>query len=451
MSDASLWLSILAVFVLLVMSGFFSGSETALTAASRARMLQLEKNGDRRAAVVSRLIMVRERLIGALLLGNNLVNILASALATSVLLSLFGDAGVVYATLVMTALVLIFSEVLPKTWAISNPDRFAIAVSPVVRVVVIVFGPVVSAVEMIVRALLRLFGVDVSENRMVLSAHEELRGTVDLQHLEGGLVKAERDRIGGLLDLADLEVSDVMVHRTKMNTLNADEPVDRLIQDALASPHTRLPLWRGQTDNYIGVLHAKDLLRALAAAGGDASRIEIEQIVSPPWFVPDTTSLQDQLNAFLKRKAHFALVIDEYGEVMGLVTLEDILEEIVGEISDEHDVELAGVRPQPDGSIIVDGGVPIRDLNRAVDWRLPDDEATTIAGLVIHEARMIPEERQAFTFHGYRFTVLKREKNRVTRLKITPLSKSVAGSVKAVFAGQAATSPQAATPTTQSG
>mgnify|MGYP000055975010 CR=1 FL=1 len=343
MTDASLWLSIVAILVLLAMSGFFSGSETALTAASRARMLQLEKGGERRAGVVGRLISAKERLIGALLLGNNLVNILASALATSVLLDVFGDAGVVYATLVMTALVLIFSEVLPKTWAISNPDRFAIAVSPVVRIVVILFAPVVMGVEVIVRAILRVFGVDVSENRNVLSAHEELRGTVDLQHLEGGLVKAERDRIGGLLDLADLEVSDVMVHRTKMNTLNADDDPEKLIQEALDSPHTRLPLWRGQTDNYIGVLHAKDLLRALARAGGDASRLDLEQLVSPPWFVPDTTSLQDQLNAFLKRKAHFALVIDEYGEVMGLVTLEDILEEIVGEISDEHDVELAEV------------------------------------------------------------------------------------------------------------
>ncbi|WP_428698852.1 HlyC/CorC family transporter [Stappia sp.] len=446
MTDASLWLSIVAILVLLAMSGFFSGSETALTAASRARMLQLEKGGERRAGVVGRLISAKERLIGALLLGNNLVNILASALATSVLLDIFGDAGVVYATLVMTALVLIFSEVLPKTWAISNPDRFAIAVSPVVRVVVILFAPVVMGVEVIVRAILRVFGVDVSENRNVLSAHEELRGTVDLQHLEGGLVKAERDRIGGLLDLADLEVSDVMVHRTKMNTLNADDDPEKLIQEALDSPHTRLPLWRGQTDNYIGVLHAKDLLRALAKAGGDASRLDLDQLVSPPWFVPDTTSLQDQLNAFLKRKAHFALVIDEYGEVMGLVTLEDILEEIVGEISDEHDVELAGVRPQPDGSIIVDGSVPIRDLNRAVDWRLPDDEATTIAGLVIHEAQMIPEERQAFTFHGYRFTVLKREKNRVTRLKITPLSKEVAGSVKsAIVAGATPLPPPAPT------
>ncbi len=434
MSDASLWLSVIAIVVLLALSGFFSGSETALTAASRARMLHYEKSGDKRAGVVSALIQVRERLIGALLLGNNLVNILASALATNVLLNLFGDAGVVYATLVMTALVLIFSEVLPKTWAISNPDRFALAVSPLVRPVVILFGPVVMGVEVIVRALLRLFGVNAGDGSNALSAHEELRGTVDLQHLEGSLVKAERDRIGGLLDLADLEVSDVMVHRTKMRTLNADDDPLTLINDALESPHTRLPLWRGQTDNYIGVLHAKDLIRALAKAEGDGSGIDLEQLASPPWFVPETTSLQDQLNAFLKRKAHFALVVDEYGEVMGLVTLEDILEEIVGEISDEHDVELAGVRPQPDGSIIVDGSVPIRDLNRAVDWRLPDDEATTIAGLVIHEARMIPEERQAFTFHGYRFTVLKREKNRITRLRILPLSKSVAGSVRQVGA-----------------
>lgn len=422
MSDTTLWLAIGAILVLLVLSGFFSGSETSLTAASRARMHQMEKNGDRRASLVSRLISARERLIGALLLGNNLVNILASALATSVFLHLFGDAGVAVATLVMTFLVLIFAEVLPKTWAIYAPERFALAVAPVVRVVVAVFGPVVAAVEAIVRLILRLVGVNVDDDASVLSAHEELRGTVDLQHKEGGLVKAERDRIGGLLDLAELEVSDVMVHRTNMVALNADEDLPKLVEAALASPYTRLPLWRGESDNFVGVLHSKDLLRALHAAGGDSEKLEITQIISPPWFVPDTTSLQDQLNAFLKHKAHFALVVDEYGEVMGLVTLEDILEEIVGEIADEHDVELEGVRPQADGSVIVDGSVPIRDLNRATDWTLPDDEATTIAGLVIHEARMIPEERQIFTFHGFRFTVLRREKNRITRLRIMPLS-----------------------------
>ncbi len=422
MSTIEIWISIAAIFVLLVLSGFFSGSETALTAASRARMHQLEKSGDRRAAVVSRLIAARERLIGALLLGNNLVNILASALATNVLLNIFGDAGVVYATLVMTAMVLIFSEVLPKTWAISRPDQFALAVSPIVRAVVSIFGPVVAAVEAIVRLILRLFGVDVDENQAVLSAHEELRGTVDLQHLEGGLFKDERDRIGGLLDLAELEVSDVMVHRTNMLTLNADEPPEKIVEEALKSPFTRLPLWRGATDNFIGILHTKDLLRALTKADRKAEAVNIDEIATPPWFVPDTTTLQDQLNAFLKRKAHFALVIDEYGEVMGLVTLEDILEEIVGEIADEHDVELPGLRPQPDGSVIVDGSVAIRDLNRATDWSLPDEEATTIAGLVIHEARMIPEERQAFTFYGFRITVLRREKNRITRLRIMPLS-----------------------------
>ncbi|MBS8261993.1 HlyC/CorC family transporter [Roseibium polysiphoniae] len=421
MTDLTLWLAIAAIIVLLFLSGFFSGSETALTAASRARMHQMEKSGDKRAGLVARLIAARERLIGALLLGNNLVNILASALATTVFLNLFGEAGVALATLVMTALVLVFSEVMPKTWAISNPERFALAVAPIVRVVVAIFGPIVAGVEVIVRLMLRLVGVDVHDETWVLSAHEELRGAVDLQHKEGGLVKAERDRIGGLLDLAELEVSDVMVHRTNMVALNADDDLPKLVDAALASPYTRLPLWRGETDNFVGVLHAKDLLRALHAAGGDSEKLDIEQIITPTWFVPDTTSLQDQLNAFLRHKSHFALVVDEYGEVMGLVTLEDILEEIVGEIADEHDVELEGVRPQADGSVVVDGSVPIRDLNRATDWSLPDEEATTIAGLVIHEARMIPDERQIFTFHGFRFTVLRRERNRITRLRIMPL------------------------------
>ncbi len=424
-ADTWFWMSLGAVAVLLCLSGFFSGSETALTAASRARIHQLEKAGDKRAGLVSRLILARERLIGALLLGNNLVNILASALATSVMLTLFGDAGVVYATLIMTALVLIFSEVLPKTWAIFNPDRFALAVAPVVRVVVAVFGPPIAAVELLVRFILRRFGINIGEDQAILSAHDELRGAVDLQHLEGGLVKDERDRLGGLLDLADLEVSDVMVHRTKMQTLNGDDPPSNLVDLVLKSPYTRLPLWQEKPDNIVGVLHAKDLLRALHKAGGDVERLDLLLLAKKPWFVPDTTSLQDQLNAFLKRKSHFALVVDEYGEVMGHVTLEDILEEIVGEIADEHDVELEGVLPQTDGSVIVDGSVPIRDLNRATDWDLPDEEATTVAGLVIHEARMIPEERQIFTFHGFRFTVLRREKNKLLRLRMVPLDKKM--------------------------
>lgn len=232
----------------------------------------------------------------------------------------------------------------------------------------------------------------------------------------------ERARFGALADIQELEVSDVMVHRTNMRSVNADNPPEAVVREVLKSPHTRLPLWKGSTENIVGVLHAKDLLRALNEAGNDFSKIDVMKIATRPWFVPDTTALPDQLAAFLRRKAHFALVVDEYGEVEGLVTLEDIIEEIVGDIADEHDIDIQGVKQEADGSIVVDGAVPIRDLNRALDWNLPDEEATTIAGLVIHETQSIPDERQAFTFHGKRFVVMKRDKNRIARLRIRPVA-----------------------------
>ena len=416
-------LTILAILVLIGLSGFFSGSETALTAASRARMHSLQNNGDQRAGTVNTLIERRDRLIGALLIGNNLVNILASALATSVLLSIFGDSGVAVATLTMTLLLVIFAEVLPKSWAISTPDRFAMAVAPVVKAFVTVVGPLSSFINWIVRNIMALFGVTFASETSMLSAHEEIRGAVDLLHREGSVVKADRDRLGGVLDLGELEVSDVMIHRTSMRMLNADETPETNVRAVLESPFTRMPIWRGSTDNIIGIVHAKDVLRVLAENPHEPHRMDVVKIAQKPWFVPDTTSVPDQLNAFLRRKAHIAIVVDEYGEVEGLVTLEDILEEIVGDITDEHDTEVQGVRQEADGSIVVDGSVPIRDLNRALDWSLPDDEATTVAGLVIHESQTIPEEKQAFTFHGKRFVVMKRDRNRITRLRIRPADK----------------------------
>ena len=419
------WLTLLAILLLICCSGFFSGSETALTATSRARMHSLEVNGDDRAGVVNTLIERRDRLIGALLIGNNLVNILASSLTTSLFLGLFGDSGVAIATLLMTVLLVIFSEVLPKSWAISAPERFALVVAPLVRPFVAVVGPLSSLVNWIVRKMLGMFGVSISGEASMLSAHEELRGAVALLHREGSVIKADRDRLGGVLDLGELEVSDIMIHRTAMRAVNADEPPEVAVRNILESPYTRMPVWRGATDNIIGVIHAKDLIRALAEPHVEPQDIDIVKIAQKPWFVPDTTNLKDQLNAFLRRKTHFAVVVDEYGEVQGVVTLEDILEEIVGDISDEHDLEIQGVRQDSDGSIVVDGGVPIRDLNRAMDWLLPDEEATTIAGLVIHESKSIPEERQAFTFYGKRFIVLKREKNRITRLRIRPIDAAV--------------------------
>lgn len=417
---------IVTIFVLLLLSFFFSGSETALTAASRARMTAMENAGDKRAALVNQLMQKREQLIGAILLGNNLVNIAASALAARLFLQWFGEVGLFYATIAMTALVVVFSEVMPKTIAINHPDRMAILIVHPIRFVVALFGPITIAVEVFVRHFLRLFGFRLESTDNVLTGHEELRGAVDLLHREGSVVKSDRDMFGGLLDLQELEVSDVMVHRTSMVAINADDPAEEIVAQVLDAPYTRIPLWRGSTENIVGVLHAKNLLRALAKVEGDVSQIDIGSLALQPWFVPESRPLPDQLRAFLRRKTHFALVVDEYGEVMGLVTLEDILEEIVGDITDEHDITVSGVRQQADGSVSVDGSVPIRDLNRAMDWDLPDDEATTVAGLVIHEARAIPEVGQTFTFHGYRFQVLRKSRNRITTLRVTPLSRKEA-------------------------
>jgi Mg2+/Co2+ transporter CorB len=384
-------------------------------------MLQLEKNGNARARLVNRLIETRERMIGAILAGNSVANIAASALTTGVLYAWFGDVGVLYATAIMTVVIVVFIEVLPKTIAINTPDRVALLVARPILWLVRLMGPILVGIEALVRWILRLFGARFGTDQAYLSAHEELRGTVDLLHREGGVEKHDRDMFGGLLDLRDLVISDVMIHRTEMISVGADLPSEEMVKAVLAEPVTRIPLWSGTPDNIIGILHAKDLLRAIRDAEGDLSKIDVKAIARPPWFVPDVRTLSEQIKAFRRRKTPFALVVDEYGELMGLVTLEDILEEIVGDITDEHDVAVPGVRPQPDGSVNVDGGVPIRDLNRAMDWSLPDTEATTIAGLVIHEARSIPEAGQTFTFHGFRFRVLRREKNRIAALRITPL------------------------------
>jgi Mg2+/Co2+ transporter CorB len=421
------WLAIATILLCVALSAFFSASETALTAASRARMHALEKNGDRRAILVNRLLASRARLIGTTLLGQTLVSVGSSALLTSVLVAFAGERGALYATGLMTVLLLVFAEVMPKTVAINYPDRTSLLVARVISFFVAIFGPVLIGVEVLVRGFLKVVGIDTSRRQSILSGHEELKSAVDLLHREGGVGRSDRDMFGGLLDLRDLEVSDVMVHRTKMLALNADLPAQDLIGEVVAAPYSRLPLWRGQPENIVGVLHAKDLLRALDAAGGNVKDFKVESFALEPWFVPETTPVQDQLQAFLKRKTHFALVVDEYGVVMGLVTLEDILEEIVGDISDEHDLFVQGVRLMSDGSAIVDGSVPIRDLNRAMAWDLPDEEATTIAGLVINEARAIPESGQVFSLHDFRFEVLRKTRNRITSLKIMPMERGAGG------------------------
>ncbi len=421
--DGQVWLLAGSVAVLLLLSAFFSGSETSMTAVSRARVHRLAQQGDRRARMLERLLSAPERLIGAILLGNNLVNILASALATTLFLQLFGPTGVVWATLVMTALVLVFGEVMPKTYAILNPDRFALAVAPVVSAVVKVFAPIVMVVETLVRGALKALGADTTGAHNVLSFREELRGALDLHHARGEVGRKDRDMLGGVLDLGELTVADVMVHRTDMKSIDISRPPREILQYVLDNGYTRYPVWHKKPDNIIGILHSRDLLAALVGAKGNIDALDIRTLLIAPWFVPDSTPLADQLTAFLRRKMHFALVVDEYGELEGLVTLEDIMEEIVGDIVDEHDRTAPGVRREG-RAYIVDGAMPVRDLNRLFDWNLPEEEAITIAGLVIHEAQMIPEPGQSFTFHGFRFDILDKERHRITRLRITPLENS---------------------------
>ncbi|MDW3119399.1 HlyC/CorC family transporter [uncultured Roseovarius sp.] len=428
--DAAFWITAAAILTLLVLSGLFSGSETALTAASRGKLRARADKGDTGAQQALDITEDNERLIGSVLLGNNLVNILATSLATAMFTRLFGESGVALATLVMTLLVLVFAEVLPKTYAITNAEAAAARAAPVIRVVVRVFSPVVSAVRLLVRGVLRVFGVKTDPDSQILAVREEIAGALYLGHSEGVVEKEDRDRILGALDLGERAVEEIMLHRSQIEMIDAENDPQAILDQCLQSNHTRLPVYRDDPDNIIGVVHAKDLLRAmhkLVMGGENVSAEALEQfdicdVAMKPYFVPETTTLDDQMRQFLRMRSHFALVVDEYGTLQGLITLEDILEEIVGEITDEFDPDAEHpIRRSDDNRFLVDGAMTIRDLNRATDWNLPDDEANTIAGLVIHEAQMIPEVNQVFSFHGFHFEVAAKSDNRITKLKIRKL------------------------------
>lgn len=415
-----------AVLVLLVISAFFSASETAMTAASRPLMHRLAATGDKRAAMVNDLRAHRERLIGALLLGNNVVNILAAALTTDALTALFGPAGVVYATIVMTFLVVVFTEVLPKTYSFRNANRAACALAPLVVPVVALLAPVTHTMNLAISGTLRFFGIDFKAEDGFSASVEELRGAIALHAGEDvKTVRHERAMLHGVLDLSELQVGEAMIHRRNVLALDADQPTEALFDQVLESPHTRFPLWRDNPDNIIGVLHAKDLFRAVRAGGGTVKGIDVAALAHKPWFVPETTPLLDQLRAFRERREHFAVVVDEYGGLMGIVTLADILAEIVGDMPEVGGAgggaePLPGVRLQGDGSYLVLGTVTIRDLNRELEWGLPDEEATTLAGLILHDARRIPDVGQAFLFHGFRFEIMRRQRHQVTLVRVMP-------------------------------
>ena len=413
---------IAVILALLFLSAFFSGSETALTAASQARLHQLSLRGNRRAGTILRLRRRNDTLIGTILIGNNITNIAASALATSVLISLFDDAGVAYSMIGMTILVVIFAEVLPKTFAINNADRSALAVGPAIRVFVWLFQPLSIAIRFIVNVLLKIIGVKGLTSFAQHEREEELRGLIELHTGPGPDVSEERAMLRSILDLGEVTVEEIMTHRRNVSMINADLPLEEILDELLESSFTRLPLYRGDPDEIIGILHGKALLRAIRGFPGEnMSDLDIVEVANEPWFIPESSNLLDQLQAFRARKEHFAVVVDEYGTLQGVVTLEDILEEIVGNIDDENDVTVSGVRPQPDGSFLINGSVTLRDLNRDFEWNLPDEDASTIAGLILHEARIIPNVGQEFIFHGFRFRILRKHRNQVTQLRVWPV------------------------------
>ena len=408
---------VVVIVLLLFASAFFSGSETALTAASEARMRALAKRGDKKATAVEKLLARKDRLISSLLIGNNLVNVVGTSLATSLAISYLGESGVVVASLVMTVILVMFAEVLPKTYAVNNADRFALGVSKIVNLIVILLTPLSWGLERVTRPLTKRNGDE--DDR-----EEELRGMIQLHGAEASDAEAREQSamLASVLDLGEVTVDEVMTHRGSVEMIDAQSAPEDALRHVMESPFTRHPVFSGKPENIIGVLHVKALLRGLGKAAEDAlegaKSINIAETATPPYFVPETTLLIDQLQAFRNRREHFAIVVDEYGDFRGIVTLEDILEEIVGEIDDEHDISIPGLLPQDDGSWIVEGQVTIRDLNRALNWELPDDDATTIAGLILNETRTIPVPGQEFRFHETRFRVLRRDRNKIERIRL---------------------------------
>lgn len=406
------------IVILLALSAFFSGSETALTAASRARLHAMEIEGSEEARRVNKLLEHPERMIGTILLGNNLVNISASALSTSLLIGMFGEVGVAYATVVMTVLVVIFSEVLPKTYAIAYADRIALAVAPLMQLVIAVLRPAVFLIEQVVNLVLKLTPSHLDDNANILAAHDEIRGTIELQSKEGAVGRHDAEMLGGILDLRDLKVEDIMVHRTKMETLNADDPPDRVVAEILKAQYSRIPIWREEPENIVAVLHTKDLLTALGEADWDVSRLDLMSFAKKPWFVPDTTGVKDQLNQFLKQKQQMALVVDEYGEVQGLITLEDILEEIVGEIRDEHDTELEPFLLVNERLCQVQGQYPIEDFNKQFEVELDDETADTVGGFVVDHIGRVPKQGEKISVDGLQFEITAVKGPRIERMRV---------------------------------
>ena len=410
-------ISILIVIGLLVLSGLLSGSETSITSVSKSKIHKLAIRGDKKAKLLLKLINRKSDLISSLLIGNNFVNILASVLATAILIKYYGDKGIVYSTIVMSLLIVIFSEVLPKNYALLRPDRFALAMTSYLYFFSKLISPIMIFLKFLNWSFFKIMNIETENKVTSKSAREDIRNIINMHEDEGRLLKDEGDMLNAILDLKEITVEKIMTHRKNIYSIDIDNDEDFFSRISQSS-FSRILVWKGSLGNIQGIIHAKNVLTNLDK-DGKLNIAKIKENLIKPWFIPETTKAKDQLNEFIQRKEKLAFVVDEYGELMGLISMEDIIEEIVGNIFDEKDFSTIGIRKIDNNSYRIRGDVNIRDINRELDIKIPEENSSTIAGYIIHQTESFPDVGQIFSYENIEYEIINKNKNQITQIKLT--------------------------------
>ena len=414
MDDPSTGLLIGSIIGMIFLSAYFSGSETAMMALNRYRLRHLSNEGNRSAKIAERLLERPDRLLGVILIGNNLVNFSAASVATVIAINLFGEAGVVFAPVVCTILFLVFAEVAPKTISAAFPEKVALPSSYILQGLLWLLFPLVWAVNGFANSMLRMVGIrheDMSEDTL---SHEELRTVV----FEGSQIAAHpQNMMLGVLDLANVSVEDIMVPRTEIYGVDIEDDMDEILTQIRGSQFTRVPVFKEHIDNVIGFLHLRNTAKFIMQE--ELTKAELLQFTEEAYFVPENTPLQTQLINFQQRKERIGLVVDEYGDIQGIVTLDDILEEIVGEFTTDMADSSVDIHPQDDGTFLIDGSTHIRMINRQLEWLLPQDGPKTLNGVIVEHLETIPDSLVCVKIHGYRIEIVQMQDNRVKTARVS--------------------------------
>lgn len=414
----SLAVHLFSVLTLLICGALISCFETSITAISRAKIHRLATSGNKRAKRLQNLLQQRDHVVSVMLLANNVVNIAASTLTTSLLLQIFGEIGLVYATVFLTVIVIVFGEILPKNIAIKSPDGVALFFSFLIFYLFKIFAPIIGVVQKFVSFPINLiFGQPTQRDKE--AELEEIRDTVDLKAKEGVIFKYDKDLLDGVLDLSDTEISEIMVHRRDIRSLNIDLSISEIVSQVNDLNFTRIPLWKGDKENIVAVLNVRKLLSGLYFHKGEIEDFDFSSATSEPWFVPSSNSLRTQLFNFRKKKKRFALVVDEYGSLVGMITLEDIIEEIVGEIKEQDDKSTIGIIKTKSGAYKIPGRMLIRDLNKKLELDLPEDEdAHNLSAFIISSLGRIPSEKETITIGNHTFQILNKKGSDLILIKV---------------------------------